>query len=50
MKTIIFLLLYNCYVECVRFDNPEYFTVKEIKIKKLEYIKKIHMLLNYKGF
>jgi hypothetical protein len=41
MKTVLFLLVYNFGVETLRVCDVSYYTVKEIKIKKIEEQKRV---------
>jgi len=44
MQIILFLLIYNCGVEIARFNDPSYYMIKEVKIKKLESFQNFNIL------
>lgn len=43
MNTLFLILAFNISVEVLRVYDPSYYTVKEVKIKKLECIKQFHV-------
>ena len=50
MKTIILtLILFNGGVEGLRMYDPQYYNVKEVKLKKVEQVKKICGNIIFKG-
>lgn len=42
MKTILLILTFNIGIEILRVYDPEYYTVKEVKIKKIENVNQLH--------
>jgi len=47
--TILILLTFNFSVEALRITNPDYYSVKEVKIKKIEQVKKVCGNVIFKG-